>query len=66
MQSDEIDAPFQNLTKNQFQKQEKMGSSLLDDDEEKEEKEVRSNINSDKLTQELIDEMLAEEAQAYL
>jgi len=27
-----------------------MGSSLLDDDEEKEEKEVRSNINSDKLT----------------
>ncbi len=66
MQSDEIDAPFQNLTKNQFQQQEKMGSSLLDDDEEKEEKEVRSNINSDKLTQELIDEMLAEEAQAYL
>ena len=43
-----------------------MGSSLLEDTEDTEEKEVRSNVNSEKLTQELIDEMLAEDTQAYL
>ena len=39
-----------------------MGSSLLEDTDEKNEKEVRPNVNSEKLTQELIDEMLAEDA----
>lgn len=37
MQSEELDTPFQHFAKNQFAQQERMGSSLIEDTDQKNE-----------------------------